>query len=345
MLLTFLLAYISPIEAFTPWGKSLKLAHNHHSQNSLCSLNSPPTNKFSISNLNEDKQKQFLSIFMCSSTDTDTSDADLFLTTELSRLVEGFKLISDERTRYKNLMFLANSLSPIDDDVRIPENKVPGCLSTVHVDCDVETDENGNKVVNFYGDSDGLLTKGLLALLIRGFSGCTPDEIEAVNPRFIEVAGISQTLTPGRNNGFLNMVEVMKRKSREAVDGGSSETSTTGDEATEVKEEQSNHDNEIVTSFEERDGKPMYNLIMSTLISTLKPVQIELVDNSSQHAGHAGSKGWEESGESHFALSIVADAFEGMALVKRHQMIYLLLGSTMEKIHALQISAKTSSEV
>jgi len=275
---------------------------------------------------------------LLSSTDVDD---ELCLTPELNTLVEGFKRIPDEKIRYKNLMFLANNLAPIEDDVRVPENKVPGCLSTVHVTCDATTDEDGRKVVNFRGDSDGVLTKGLLALLIRGFSGCTPDQIEAVNPKFIHVAGIAQTLTPGRNNGFLNMIDVMKRKAKEAIgqtsrdeltDEGEDEIVTEGDQSAVVK------------SFDEREGKPMYNEIMSTLISTLKPTFIELVDNSDQHAGHAGSKGWEKSGESHFSLSIVAEAFDGMALVKRHQLIYLVLGETMQKIHALQISAKTPEE-
>jgi BolA protein len=89
----------------------------------------------------------------------------------------------------------------------------------------------------------------------------------------------------------------------------------------------------------------MYNAIMSTLITVLKPTSIKLIDNSSQHAGHAGSKGWEESGESHFALEVVAEAFEELALVKRHQLIYMLLGDIMEKIHALEIKAKSPSEV
>jgi len=94
-------------------------------------------------------------------------DDELCLTPELTTLVEGFKRIPDEKIRYKNLMFLANNLAPVEDDVRVPENKVPGCLSTVHVTCDAVTDEDGKKVVNYRGDSDGVLTKGLLALLIR----------------------------------------------------------------------------------------------------------------------------------------------------------------------------------
>ncbi len=78
---------------------------------------------------------------------------------------------------------MASKLPNVPDTVRVPENKVPGCLSTVHVDCIVDKkkkkivddgndcgnidDDEHQLVVNYFGDSDGLLTKGLLALLIR----------------------------------------------------------------------------------------------------------------------------------------------------------------------------------
>jgi len=191
-----------------------------------------------------------------------------------------------------------------------------------------------------------------LDITISGLSGCTPEQINAVDPQFIQAAKISQTLTPGRNNGFLNMLAVMKRKASEAVEretDGSNGSTTDGDDAaaeTAINEDAAeNNNSNIVTSFDTIDGKPMYNAMLSSLIPILKPASITLTDNSSQHAGHAGSKGWEESGESHFALEIVADAFEGLNLVKRHQLIYMLLGEVMPKIHALEISAKSTSEV
>ena len=68
-----------------------------------------------------------------------------------------------------------------------------------------------------------------------------------------------------------------------------------------------------------------------------------MIDNSHQHAGHAGSLGF--NGESHFDLTIVSEAFEGLNLVKRHQLIYMILGEIMPKIHALSIKANTPDEV
>jgi Stress-induced morphogen (activity unknown) len=204
-----------------------------------------------------------------------------------------------------------------------------------------------------------------LSLCYRGLSGCTPEQIQKVSPEFISVAKITQSLTPGRNNGFLNMLAVMKNKASKYIvttdgmddddddDDGRDDKSLVSSSSQEDEKESSSsssgddvtqQDDAIITSFEEKPGKPMYNEMMSSLLK-LKPTQLLLEDNSDQHAGHAGSKGWEESGESHFQLTIVADAFEGLSLVKRHQLIYLVLGDTMQKIHALQIHAKAPSEV
>lgn len=103
-----------------------------------------------------------------SSVATETDADPLGLTPELRKITDAFASIPDEKMRYKQLLFMANQLPPVDDAVRIPENKVPGCLSTVHVDCTAEMDEErGEQVVQYVGDSDGLLTKGLVALLVR----------------------------------------------------------------------------------------------------------------------------------------------------------------------------------
>merc|ERR1711966_254475 len=168
--------------------------------------------------------------------------------------------------------------------------------------------------------------------LIRGLSGCTPEQIIAVDPKFIQSAKISQTLTPGRNNGFLNMLAVMKRKAAESNDvanEGGSGASPEGGEG-------------IVTSFDPIEGKPMYNAILSTLIRILKPTAIRLTDNSSQYAG--GAAGNDASVESHFELEIVSEVFDELDVAKRHQLIHMLLGEVIPKISVLEINARSTSE-
>lgn len=327
------------------------LALHSWSNHGVATAWTPPTRVVSGSGASSFRSTSRTPTALPSSAVDDIDIEDLHLTPELEMMTNAFSSIADEKTRHKQLLYMASKLPPVDDNIRIPENKVPGCLSTVHVDCTVEesSEEGGDFVVNYVGDSDGLMTKGLLALLIRGMSGCTPEQINAVDPKFIQAAKISQTLTPGRNNGFLNMLAVMKKKALEASEKGedvvtSGETNGEDDDD-DAPTADENDSNIVVTSFDPIDGKPMYNAMLATLITVLKPTSITLVDNSSQHAGHAGSKGWEESGESHFALEIVAEAFEGLSLVKRHQLIYMLLGEVMPKIHALEIKAKSTTEV
>eukprot|EP00286_Rhodomonas_abbreviata_P012515 CAMPEP_0181319450 /NCGR_PEP_ID=MMETSP1101-20121128/17578_1 /TAXON_ID=46948 /ORGANISM="Rhodomonas abbreviata, Strain Caron Lab Isolate" /LENGTH=137 /DNA_ID=CAMNT_0023427051 /DNA_START=12 /DNA_END=425 /DNA_ORIENTATION=+ len=92
----------------------------------------------------------------------------------------------------------------------------------------------------------------------------------------------------------------------------------------------------------------MYNTIHEKLTEGLEPVKLVVVDNSHQHAGHAGVNG--RSGETHFAVEVVSNKFEGLRAVKRHQLVYGLLKEEMEGgrdaggIHALEIKAKTEDE-
>jgi BolA-like protein 1 len=88
--------------------------------------------------------------------------------------------------------------------------------------------------------------------------------------------------------------------------------------------------------------RPVYDAIIAAL-EKLQPDTLELIDNSYQHAGHAGANAFEGT-ETHFDLHIAAAAFEGLNLVKRHRLIYMMLGEVMPKIHALQIQALTPAE-
>jgi sulfur transfer protein SufE/stress-induced morphogen len=283
------------------------------------------------------------------------ASVDSTLTPELKKMTDAFAGIGDDKLRYKQLLYMASQLPPLErpEETMIPANKVPGCLSTVYIDgtCTYDDDnrEDGRKdfVVHFVGDSDGLLTKGLVALLVRGLSGCTASEIERVDPSFIAEAKISQSLTPGRNNGFLNMLAAMKRKARELdQDARLSSSSSSGEnvDATSVTVDDGTKKNDTSHDDDDDDdaSRPMYSAMMKAL-QKLQPTSLKLVDNSHQHAGHVGSKGF--NGESHFELEIVSEAFQGLNLVKRHQLIYMMLGEIMPKIHALGIKANTPNEV
>ena len=231
----------------------------------------------------------------------------------------GLRNVPDEKLRYQQLLFLAAKCKPMDPSLKIDQNKVPGCLSTVHVHATIDND---NKIT-YLGDSDAQLTKGLVALLVNGLTGHTPEEIEIVKPEFIQYAGIANSLTPGRNNGFLNMLRLMKEKAKQLK------------QEKEVK---------IVDSSSSIKGGSIYQS-MNIKLQMLKPSELVIEDESYKHAGHAGVKDIGSS-ETHFNVKIVATCFEGLSLVQRHRMIYTLLGPEMsQSIHALSIVAKTPGEI
>ena len=132
----------------------------------------------------------------------------------LEKLVQRFKKASSNKQRYEQLLWLANKLNAQPDSAKVPENKVAGCVSNVYI-----TAQLVDGKVQFTGDSDSQLTKGLVAFLIRGLQGLPPEEIALLEPDFIQETGLSVSLTPSRANGFLNIFKTMKAKAAKLLSG------------------------------------------------------------------------------------------------------------------------------
>jgi cysteine desulfuration protein SufE len=125
----------------------------------------------------------------------------------LDRIVERFKSRSDPKKRYEQLLWYAKKLESMPEEDKTPENKVYGCTSQVYITASLQDGK-----VWYKGDSDAQLVKGLVALLIEGLNGLTPQEILQVTPNFIEETGLKVSLTPSRANGFYSIFQTMQKK-------------------------------------------------------------------------------------------------------------------------------------
>jgi cysteine desulfuration protein SufE len=122
------------------------------------------------------------------------------------RIVREFELLSDWTERYKYIIKLGKKLEPLEEEHKIEENLVRGCQSQVWLVA--EQDGEGN--VQFRADSDAAIVKGLVSLMVRLYSGQTPQTILDTEPQFIERIGMEKHLSPTRSNGLVSMVKQMK---------------------------------------------------------------------------------------------------------------------------------------
>lgn len=120
-------------------------------------------------------------------------------------IIEEFAEFTEWMDKYQMLIDLGNDLDGLDAEYKNEQNLIDGCQSRVWLQCDIKD----GKLV-FTADSDALITKGIIALLIRVVSGHTPKEILNTDLYFIERIGLHQHLSPTRSNGLLSMVKKIK---------------------------------------------------------------------------------------------------------------------------------------
>jgi len=122
-----------------------------------------------------------------------------------TQIVEEFSGFEDWMDKYAYLIEIGNEMAPIDSKYKIDSNLIRGCQSRVWLHQDFTEGR-----ITFEAESDALIVKGLVALLLRIYSGRTPKEILESEPRFIDEIGLRQHLSPTRSNGLLSMVKQMK---------------------------------------------------------------------------------------------------------------------------------------
>ena len=299
-------------------------------------------------------------------------DALLFLTTTTTKKKRQQKnhqppQVPDPKLKYAQLLAYGKKLDPLPPGAATEANKVRGCVSQVWV---VPVFDKETGLVTWLADSDSALTKGLAALLAKGLSGVRPSAVAAMTPDFITELGLAQSLTPSRNNGFLNMFLTMQKLSvglmgqeAEALlsaggggsggdeDSGSSGENNDADEFTLPSPFSSASlpsSSSSSSSSSEELAKPVKASMRRKLLLafSIPEACLEIIDESSQHAGHAGAKGVSSpSGETHFRVKVVSDSFEGLRTIDRHRMVYVVLEEELVgPVHALSLETLTPEE-
>ncbi len=120
-------------------------------------------------------------------------------------IIEEFNDFDDWMDKYQMLIDLGNELEPLDEKYKTESNLIDGCQSRVWVQCDLV---DGN--IELQADSDALIVKGIVALLLRILSGHTPQEILDADLYFIDQIGLREHLSPTRSNGLLAMIKQIR---------------------------------------------------------------------------------------------------------------------------------------
>ena len=120
-------------------------------------------------------------------------------------IIEEFQDLDDWMDRYQLLIDLGNDQAPLDERYKTESNLIDGCQSRVWLQADYE-----DGVINFRAESDALIVKGIVSLLIRVLSGHTPQEILDADLYFINEIGLKEHLSPTRSTGLLAMVKQMR---------------------------------------------------------------------------------------------------------------------------------------
>ena len=140
--------------------------------------------------------------------------------TAIDEIIENFALLDEWDDRYRYLIELGRQLEPLPDGARNDANKVQGCASQVWLSTSVKPDGAGGPVLNFIGDSDAHIVRGLIAVLFALFSGKPAKDILSTDAiALFEKLGLKEHLTPQRSNGFRSMVERIRRDATGALAG------------------------------------------------------------------------------------------------------------------------------
>jgi cysteine desulfuration protein SufE len=137
---------------------------------------------------------------------------------KIDEIIENFELLDEWDDRYRYLIELGRALPELPDSARIEANKVRGCASQVWMQTEVKRNGSSGPVLEFIGDSDAHIVRGLIAILLSLYSGMPAKEILSTDATALfEKLGLREHLTPQRSNGFRAMVDRIQSDARHAA--------------------------------------------------------------------------------------------------------------------------------
>ena len=136
----------------------------------------------------------------------------------IDEIIDNFALLDEWDDRYRYLIELGRTLEPLPEGARNDSNKVQGCASQVWLSTGVKPDAPGGPALDFTGDSDAHIVRGLIAVLLTLYSGKHAREILSTDAiALFEKLGLKEHLTPQRSNGFRSMVDRIQRDAQAAL--------------------------------------------------------------------------------------------------------------------------------
>jgi cysteine desulfuration protein SufE len=138
--------------------------------------------------------------------------------TTIDEIIDNFSLLDEWDDRYRYLIELGRTLDPLPDGARNDANKVQGCASQVWLSTAIKPNGAGGPVLDFIGDSDAHIVRGLIAVLFALYSGQHAQDILKTDAiTLFEKLGLREHLTPQRSNGFRSMVNRIQRDAQAAL--------------------------------------------------------------------------------------------------------------------------------
>ena len=136
----------------------------------------------------------------------------------IDEISENFELLDEWDDRYRYIIELGRTLTPLPEAAHNDANKVPGCASQVWLTTEAKPDGAGAPILTFCGDSDAHIVRGLIAILFALYSGRSARDILAIEPTTLfEQLGLREHLTPQRSNGLKSMVARIRAEAEAAL--------------------------------------------------------------------------------------------------------------------------------